>query len=124
MQVYSRELSYKIILHQIENENSFQKDSVSIQPFKVNHREAAAENEDPIEVPSLGFKFNFDGKSICYGGDTAYCENLVNMAKDSDLAIIEAGADNDEHSDLHMTMSEAIKIGKTAKEYFLVHVPE
>lgn len=124
MQVYSRELSYKISLHQIDNENSFEKDKVTVQPFEVNHREAAEGDEEPVAVPSLGFKFNFNGKSICYGGDTAYCEKLVQMAKDSDLAIIEAGADSEEESDLHMTMSEAIKIGKTAKEYFLVHVPE
>jgi ribonuclease Z len=124
MQVYSRELSYKIALHQIDNENSFEKDKVTVQPFEVNHREEAEGDEEPVAVPSLGFKFNFNGKSICYGGDTAYCEKLVQMAKDSDLAIIEAGADSEEESDLHMTMSEAIKIGKTAKEYFLVHVPE
>ncbi len=53
-----------------------------------------------------------------------YCENLVKMAKDSNLAIIEAGAENDEENDLHLTINQAIKIGETAKEYFLVHVPE
>ncbi len=46
------------------------------------------------------------------------------MAKGSDLAIIEAGAQNEEESELHMTINQAIEIGKTAKEYFLVHVPE
>ena len=48
-----------------------------------------------IEVPSLGFKFEYNDKSICYGGDTAYCDNLVKMSKNSDLAIIEAGAESE-----------------------------
>ena len=77
-----------------------------------------------IDVPSLGFKFDYDEKSICYGGDTAYCTNLVKMAKGSNLAIIEAGAENDKENDLHLTINQAMKIGETAKEYFLVHVPE
>jgi ribonuclease BN (tRNA processing enzyme) len=46
------------------------------------------------------------------------------MAKDSDLAIIEAGAENEKESDLHLTIQQATKIGKLAKQFFLVHVPE
>jgi ribonuclease Z len=46
------------------------------------------------------------------------------MAKGSDLAIIEAGALDEESTDLHMTVAQAKEIGKTAKEFFLVHVPE
>jgi ribonuclease Z len=77
-----------------------------------------------VPVPSLGFKFFYNGKSICYGGDTAYSENLVKMAKDSDLAIIEAGALTEEEAELHMTIDQASEIGETADEYFLVHVPD
>ena len=124
MQVYGRELSYNIALNEIDDERSFKKDLVVITPFEVDHKEASEVEKESVAVPSLGFKFEFNGKSICYGGDTAYCENLVKMAAGSDLAIIEAGAESDEPSELHMTMSEAIEIGKTAKEYFLVHVPE
>ena len=71
----------------------------------------------------MGYKFIYDSKSICYGGDTAYCESLVKMAKDSDLAIIEAGA-VDEDDETHMTQAQAEQIGESAEEYFLVHVPE
>ena len=54
----------------------------------------------------------------------AYCESLIKMAKDSDLAIIEAGATDEKASDLHMTIKQASQIGMTARDYFLVHVPE
>ena len=95
---------------------------MTIYPFIVNHCEL---NEDGTTnyVPSLGFKFIYDGKSICYGGDTAYCESLVKMAKGSDLAIIEAGA-LEEDDETHMTIERAEEIGRTAEEFFLVHIPE
>ncbi len=121
--VYSHELTYKINLHPINSSRTFTRKSVKVKPFKVNHREFA-ENNKTVEVPSIGFKFTYNNKSICYGGDTAYSENLVKMAKGSDLAIIEAGAENAEFTDLHMTRDQAKAIGNTAKKYFLVHVPE
>ncbi|MCP5062017.1 MAG: ribonuclease Z, partial [Ignavibacteriae bacterium] len=93
-------------------------------PFKVNHRELSDDGTATIEVPSLGFKFTQENKSICYGGDTAYCKNLVDMSKGADLAIIEAGAEDEEENELHLTIDQAIEIGKTAKDFFLVHVPE
>ncbi|MCX7797348.1 MAG: ribonuclease Z [Melioribacter sp.] len=120
--VYGKELSYQINLKPIESEKQFTRNSVRIKPFKVNHREINPDGTTS-EVPSLGYKFFYDSKSICYGGDTAYCDNLVKMAKGSDLAIIEAGAHDESSSDLHMTIEQATAIGKTAKEFFLVHVP-
>ncbi len=122
--VYANELKYKITLKPIKNSRAFLKKEVKIKPFKVNHREPADDGFSSIEVPSLGFKFEHNSSSICYGGDTAYCDNLVKMAAGSDLAIIEAGAETNEESDLHLTIEQASEIGKTANEYFLVHVPE
>ena len=49
-----------------------------------------------------------------------YWENLVNNVKGSDLAIIEAGAEDESESDLHLTIEQAEEIGSSAKEYFLV----
>lgn len=122
--VYQHELTYKINLKPIKTKRAISKNGVIIRPFKVNHREPSEDSRDHLEIPSLGFKFEHDDSSICYGGDTAYCSNLVQMSNGSDLAIIEAGAESDEENDLHLTIQQASKIGKTAKEYFLVHVPE
>ncbi len=121
--VYGSELKYKIVLKSISNSRTFVKKDIKIKPFKVNHREPN-DNGDPVEVPSLGFKFDYKEKSICYGGDTAYCDNLVKMANGSDLAIIEAGALNEDEAEHHMTIDQASEIGETAEEYFLVHVPD
>jgi ribonuclease Z len=123
-EVYGKEISYQINLMPIDNENSFTRNSIKIKPFAVNHRELTTDGESSLQIPSLGFKFFYDGKSICYGGDTAFTENLVRFSKGADLAIIEAGAEDESRTDLHMTIEQASRIGRTAKEYFLVHVPE
>lgn len=123
-EVYKHEVHYKINLKKIDSEKTIRRKNVLIKPFKVNHREPNETGEGSYEIPSLGFKFTYDGKTICYGGDTAFCDNLVKHAKNSDLAIIEAGAEDESKSELHMTMEQASKIGESAKEYFLVHVPE
>ncbi|MFZ2322976.1 MAG: MBL fold metallo-hydrolase [Ignavibacteriaceae bacterium] len=122
--VYRNNISYKILLKEIESEKSFSSKKVLIKPFPVIHKEFLSDGKSTRQVPALGFKFAFKGTKICYGGDTAYCEELVKHARNSDLAILEAGHDDDTPDEMHMTLSEAKTIGESAKEYFLVHVPE
>ncbi|MCK7524541.1 MAG: MBL fold metallo-hydrolase [Ignavibacteriales bacterium] len=122
--VYSSSITYEIILKEITGDKSFTSKKVLIKPFPVIHKEYLSDGKTTRQVPALGFKFTFNDLKICYGGDTAYCEDLVKHAKGSDLAILEAGHDDDTPDEMHMTLSEAKSIGKTAKEYYLVHVPE
>lgn len=122
--VYAKSTTYQITLKKISKHTTFRTKDVAVKPFPVIHKEISIETGKSRVVPALGYNFSFNDTRICYGGDTAYCEALVRNAKDADLAIIEAGHDDDTPDDMHMTMHEAISIGKSAKEYFLVHVPE
>lgn len=122
--VYSRTTTYKIELKPIKKIKSFQRKNVTIKPFPVIHKEYLPDSKKTRQVPALGFKFTFKENKICYGGDTAYCKELVRHTKNSDLAILEAGHDEETPDEMHMTKSEAISIGESAKNYFLVHVPE
>ena len=122
--VYSKTIPYKINLKVAKDLNSFKSKGVTIKPFPVIHREYLRDGITTRQVPAIGFKFSYAGTKICYGGDTAYCEELVKNAKGSDLAIIEAGHDEDTPDGMHMTLKEARAIGESAKEYFMVHVPE
>jgi ribonuclease Z len=122
--VYSRSITYPIVLKEISSQKAFRHKNISIRPFPVIHKEFLPDGASTRQVPALGYKFKFSDKTICYGGDTAYCDTLVKMAKNSDLAVIEAGHDDDTPDDMHMTVTEATTIGQSAKEYFLVHVPE
>ena len=122
--VYSKTLPYDIHLKIINDSKSFKSKGVTVKPFPVIHKEYLHDGITTREVPAVGFKFTYKGIKICYGGDTAYCEELVKNAKNSDLAVIEAGHEAETPDDMHMTLSEAKMIGESAKDYFLVHVPE
>ncbi|MFO7446781.1 MAG: MBL fold metallo-hydrolase [Ignavibacteriaceae bacterium] len=122
--VYSKSITYPIILKEISQHRSFKSKDVSVRPFPVIHKEFLPDGVTTRQVPALGYKFKYNEMTICYGGDTAYCIELVKMAKNSDLAIIEAGHDDDTPDDMHMTLNEAKSIGESARQYFLVHVPE
>jgi len=122
--VYSKTLPYNIHLKIINDSKSFRSQGIAVKPFPVIHKEYLHDGISTRQVPAVGFKFTYKGRRICYGGDTAYCEELVKNAKNSDLAVIEAGHEEETPDDMHMTVAEAKLIGESAKEYFLVHVPE
>lgn len=123
-QVYSNQLNYKIITHNIEGTTNFAIKDLQITAFNVVHMDFSEEEGKFVKVPSIGFKFNYNSKSICYGGDSAYCQILEEMIKDSDLAIIEAGSNEAEGDEAHMSEKEASELGRLAKKYFLVHQPD
>jgi len=120
--VYRDDISYSINLNVIVNQLAFTRRKIKILPFEVEHYDEESSGKEPVKIPALGYKFIYNKKSILYGGDTAYCKNIVRLTKDSDLAIIEAGAES-ESDKTHMTFEQAEKIGETAREYFLVHIP-
>ena len=121
--VYTKSINYKINLKPIKKTSGFTASNISVKPFPVIHKEYLSTGKTR-QVPALGYNFIYDNMKICYGGDTAYCEELVAHAKNADLAILEAGHDDETPDEMHMTMKEAVSIGKSAKKYFLVHVPE
>lgn len=122
--VYKNNISYKIYLKEIDGTKAFTSKKVLIQPFPVIHKEYISDHKTTRQVPALGYKLTYLNTKICYGGDTAYCDTLVKNARNSDLAILEAGHDEDTPDEMHMTLKEAKSIGESAKEYYLVHVPE
>jgi ribonuclease Z len=122
--VYSKSTSYQINLKKIMDYNRFTRKGVTINPFPVCHSEFIDDSLTTRLVPALGYKFTYNGKKICYGGDTAFCPELLKHAKGADLAILEAGDEEESGDGMHMTMEEAEMIGNSAKEFFLVHVPQ
>ena len=72
-------------------------------------------------IPSIGIKAVFREGSICYSGDTAPCNAVIELARDCDILIHEATGDHEGHT----TSSEAGKIAQAAavKNLFLIHFP-
>ena len=63
----------------------FDDGKLKITAFEVEHF--------PVD-PSLGFRFDYKGRSIVISGDTDYSENLVEQAKNADLLFHDALSQN------------------------------
>jgi ribonuclease Z len=59
----------------------YEREGVKITAFNVNHA--------PV-YPTVGYKFEYKGRSLVISGDTVYTENLVEQSRGVDLLICEA----------------------------------
>ena len=58
----------------------YEENGIRIIAFDVDHR--------PVE-PALGFRIEYEGKSVVLSGDTKYSENLIKFAEGADLLVHE-----------------------------------
>jgi len=64
---------------------------------------------------SIGFRIeDSSGNSLVYSGDTGYCEEMVDLAKDADLLILESSFPDGQGVEGHLTPSQAGEIAARA----------
>ncbi len=61
-----------------------------------------------------------NGKSVVYSGDTAFCNEIVALAKGCDLLILECSSPENNPTDWHLTPSQAGQIANLSKPKKLV----
>lgn len=74
---------------------------------------------------SIGYRIEFvDGKSIVYSGDTDYCKNLVELARDVELLILECSFPDGQRVEGHLTPSSAgrIAVESGSRRLLLTHL--
>jgi ribonuclease BN (tRNA processing enzyme) len=111
---------------------------LNIPPEIMEIRELAAARKDRIgyeafEIisqpvkhsdPSIAYRIEHpSGKSFVYSGDTGFCTEIIDLAKASDLLILECALPDDTDIDVHLTPSLAGKIATQAgvKRLLLCH---
>lgn len=106
------ELPFPIVIQEIDE--GAHKDAVSFQCLYLHHIS-----------PTLGFRFNLDGKVVSYCPDTGYCENAVKLAEKADLLVAECAFKSGETSTgwPHLNPETAAQLAKEAqvKQLALVH---
>ena len=74
---------------------------------------------------SVGYRVeSHDGKSVAISGDTDYCANLVELARNVDVLVIESALPDEMKAPGHLTPSLAGRVGREAhcKKLVLTHL--
>jgi ribonuclease BN (tRNA processing enzyme) len=62
-------------------------------------------------VPTIGYRLEFsNGKVLVYSGDTGYCENIVGLARDADVLVLECSFPEDLRVEGHLVPSMCARI--------------
>ena len=65
--------------------------------------------------PSIAYRVEHpSGKSLVYSGDTGFCPEIIDLAKESDLLILECALPDNKEIEVHLTPSLAGKIATQA----------
>ena len=74
---------------------------------------------------SFGYRIELkDGKSIAISGDTDYCQNIINLAAEVDLLVLECSSPDEKRMEGHLTPSLAGRIAAESrcKKLLLTHL--
>ena len=72
---------------------------------------------------SNGYRIEAEGRVFAYSGDTGYCDELVALMRQADLALVECSNPDDQPFEYHLTPSEAGRAAQLAgvKHLVLTH---
>lgn len=96
----------------VTSEEQFSLHDLTIKTAPVNHTDE-----------SIAYRIEQNSRSATYSGDTAFCDSLVALAKDTDLFICESAMPDDLKLDNHLTPSGAGELARLAgaKKLILTH---
>ncbi|MFH1234615.1 MAG: MBL fold metallo-hydrolase [Candidatus Diapherotrites archaeon] len=74
-------------------------------------------------VDTLAYRFEADGKSVVFSGDTSYCDAISSIAEGADLLVLECSMPNELKGSSHLTPEECGLIAAKAnpKKLLLSH---
>jgi ribonuclease BN (tRNA processing enzyme) len=102
------ELGFPIEFTEIKTRASFE--SFEIVPYPISHKEE-----------SLGYRISWNGKTMAFSGDTAYDENLFELVRGVDLALVELSMFENDGSVAHVALSQ-LKGELQAKRIVYTHI--
>ena len=88
---------------------------VSNRPFTIGATRVVP--KPIVHVPdlfSVGYRIEYRGKSIVYSGDTLYCDTLVRLCTDADLAVLDCSFPANKPGPAHLHAGECGQVAKEA----------
>jgi ribonuclease BN (tRNA processing enzyme) len=123
MTIHHDTMPFQIISKDLSNEEKIIIGRMEIQAFSVKHRGSTKAYGIGKLMPAIGYSISYENQRIVISGDTGMCQSLCKFTKDADLAILEATVKEKtpKLSEVHLSIEEATEIGKTAKNFILIH---
>jgi ribonuclease BN (tRNA processing enzyme) len=121
--VYGDTMPFNVILKELSNEERITIERIEIQAFSVIHRGSTKIYGVGKRVPAVGYSISYNDQRIVISGDTGMCQSLRKFVEGVDLAILEATTKEKtaKNSEVHLSIEEATELGKTAKDFILIH---
>ncbi len=125
--IYGESIPFKIDLKEANSRQVYDIAGMDIEPFDVYHCGSIKGGSILDRIPALGYRISSNGESVAISGDTGDCQQLRELVKGVDLAIIEATYEKrsdmtkEELEKVHLSEDLATEIGALAKDYILVH---
>lgn len=123
LDIYAEKMPFQIIVKELSNREKIDIKGMMVQAFSVIHRGLTEVYGVGKRVPAFGYSISYKEQRIVISGDTGMCRSLTRFARGADLAILEATVKERaaKYSQVHLSVEEATKIGKTAKKFILIH---
>ena len=107
------DVKYPIRIHELEKSH-ITLDDMTIESRPLDHKQSV----------NLGYRIEYEQKSLIFSGDTDYCKALIELARQGDLLIVECSAPDGFKVEGHLTPSEIGEIALRAgvKKVILTHL--
>lgn len=105
--------SYEILVHQVGS-SRLRGPNFVIRTKPMSHE----------VIPAVGYRLEYNHKILVYSGDTGYCDNIVTLAQNADILILECSLPDEYAIDMHLSPTTAGKIAQlaNAKQLILTHL--
>jgi ribonuclease BN (tRNA processing enzyme) len=105
--------SYEILVHQVGS-SRLRGPNFVIRTKPMSHGDIAA----------VGYRLEYNHKILVYSGDTGYCDNIVTLAQNADILILECSLPDEYAIEMHLSPGSAGKIAQlaNAKQLILTHL--
>ena len=124
---YPDTLSFTLPCRELKDGDRVEIGSMTVESFETVHCGSLTDGAIQDQIPATGYRVACRGETVAITGDTGLTDAVRRLVKDADLALIEATNETSTEMEaeflrnVHLAEDIAVELGRTAKEFILVH---
>ncbi len=120
---YRPSILFQLRCQEVKHGVEFDTDFFKVMAYRAKHYGMENVSDEEVLMPAVGYRVRIGTTLIAYTGDTRMCDEIRELVKDVDLAIIEATHEQrpEDEPEVHLTIDEAKELGTLAKDFILIH---